>query len=34
MPDQKVLVTEWAKEFKLDDLWADEATGEAEPMEQ
>ncbi|KAH6685270.1 P-loop containing nucleoside triphosphate hydrolase protein [Plectosphaerella plurivora] len=34
MLDQKVIVTEWAKEFKLDDLWAEETTTEAEPMEQ
>ena len=25
MPDQKVIVTEWAKEFKLEGLWGDEA---------
>ncbi|KAK0730475.1 P-loop containing nucleoside triphosphate hydrolase protein [Lasiosphaeris hirsuta] len=28
MPDQKHIVAEWAKEFKLDGLWADEAAEE------
>ena len=25
MPDQKQIVTEWAKEFKLEGLWGDDA---------
>ncbi|KAF3017441.1 hypothetical protein E8E14_007786 [Neopestalotiopsis sp. 37M] len=32
-PDQKQIVTEWAKEFKLDGLWGDDETEDAE-MEQ
>ncbi|KAI0966560.1 P-loop containing nucleoside triphosphate hydrolase protein [Xylaria arbuscula] len=33
--DQKEIVTEWAKEFKLDGLWGDvEDTGAGEAMEQ
>ncbi|EFX01845.1 GTP-binding protein [Grosmannia clavigera kw1407] len=32
MADQKQIVTEWAKEFKLDGLWGDEETGEADAM--
>ncbi|KAK0656347.1 nucleolar GTP-binding protein 2 [Cercophora newfieldiana] len=34
LPDQKVIVTEWAKEFKLEGLWGDDdaagATGDVE----
>ncbi|ROT36958.1 hypothetical protein SODALDRAFT_298678 [Sodiomyces alkalinus F11] len=36
-PDQKVIVTEWAKEFKIDGLWGDDGEGEApetDAMEQ
>ncbi|KAK0633496.1 P-loop containing nucleoside triphosphate hydrolase protein [Immersiella caudata] len=34
LPDQKVIVTEWAKEFKLEGLWGDdEATGGDVEME-
>lgn len=33
MPDQKVIVTEWAKEFKLDGLW-DDGAEDADTMEQ
>jgi len=28
MPDQKEIVTEWAKEFKLEGLWGDDGHGE------
>ncbi|KAH7137241.1 P-loop containing nucleoside triphosphate hydrolase protein [Dactylonectria estremocensis] len=31
--DQKEIVTEWAAEFKLDGLWGDDATDEAENVE-
>ncbi|KAF6833740.1 nucleolar GTP-binding protein 2 [Colletotrichum plurivorum] len=35
VPDQKVIVTEWAKEFKLDGLWGDDGeTAADEAMEQ
>jgi nuclear GTP-binding protein len=30
MPDQKVIVTEWAKEFKLEGLWGDEEEGKGD----
>lgn len=33
MPDQKEIVTEWAKEFKLDGLWGQEGA-ETDVMEQ
>jgi nuclear GTP-binding protein len=33
MADQKVIVTEWAKEFKLEGLWEDEAATEGEGNE-
>jgi len=33
LPDQKEIVTEWAKEFKLEGLWGD-AGGDADEMEQ
>ncbi|KAH6648448.1 P-loop containing nucleoside triphosphate hydrolase protein [Truncatella angustata] len=35
-PDQKQIVTEWAKEFKLDGLWGDDEAAEAadDAMEQ
>ncbi|KAI0125502.1 P-loop containing nucleoside triphosphate hydrolase protein [Xylariales sp. AK1849] len=34
MPDQKEIVTEWAKEFKLDGLWGEEAeTADLDAME-
>ncbi|KAI1470949.1 P-loop containing nucleoside triphosphate hydrolase protein [Daldinia caldariorum] len=39
MPDQKEIVTEWAKEFKLEGLWGDDEgkegeKGEGDKMEQ
>ncbi|KAI1482379.1 P-loop containing nucleoside triphosphate hydrolase protein [Daldinia eschscholtzii] len=35
MPDQKEIVTEWAKEFKLEGLWGDDEAGkEGDKMEQ
>ncbi|KAI0406788.1 P-loop containing nucleoside triphosphate hydrolase protein [Xylaria palmicola] len=35
MADQKVIVTEWAKEFKLEGLWGDDGnTGAGDAMEQ
>ncbi|KAJ2977518.1 hypothetical protein NUW58_g7786 [Xylaria curta] len=35
MADQKEIVTEWAKEFKLEGLWGDdENTGTGDAMEQ
>lgn len=30
MPDQKEIVTEWAKEFKLEGLWGDDAADDVE----
>lgn len=30
VPDQKVVVTEWAKEFKIEGLWGDDGEDEAE----
>ncbi|KAI1136946.1 P-loop containing nucleoside triphosphate hydrolase protein [Hypoxylon sp. FL0543] len=34
MPDQKEIVTEWAKEFKLEGLWGDDEDTKADAMEQ
>ncbi|OTB05512.1 hypothetical protein M426DRAFT_56800 [Hypoxylon sp. CI-4A] len=33
MPDQKEIVTEWAKEFKLEGLWGDEDAKTGDAME-
>ncbi|KAI1807580.1 P-loop containing nucleoside triphosphate hydrolase protein [Daldinia bambusicola] len=34
MPDQKEIVTEWAKEFKLEGLWGDDEKEGGDKMEQ
>ncbi|KAI0850528.1 P-loop containing nucleoside triphosphate hydrolase protein [Daldinia vernicosa] len=34
MPDQKEIVTEWAKEFKLEGLWGDDGEKDGDKMEQ
>ena len=33
VPDQKVVVTEWAKEFKIEGLWGDDGEDDAEPKD-
>lgn len=34
MPDQKVIVTQWAEEFKLEGLWGDDEAGSSEEVKE